>query len=124
MEHPSFHENLKDKINTYVHLCYHHSRSFSKEELFGVTSQLRRATLSIMLNYVEGYARGKDKVHQHFLEIAFGSLQESVYLLEFCKDENYFDVTSYLELKTLADEIGAMLWGIIRKLEQKNTRKA
>ena len=69
-----------------------------------------------MLNYVEGYARNRDKVHKNFLEISYGSLKESKYLLEFSLKEGYMPKEDFDKLSKLADEIGAMLWGILRKL--------
>ncbi|PJB19449.1 four helix bundle protein, partial [Candidatus Falkowbacteria bacterium CG_4_9_14_3_um_filter_36_9] len=57
------------------------TRSFPKDELYGITSQLRRAALSVILNYIEGYARKRDKVYKNFLEISYGSLKEAKYLL-------------------------------------------
>jgi four helix bundle protein len=89
MKHETYHENLKKKIDKFVHLAYKISRSFPREELFGLTSQLRRSALSVMLNYIEGYARNKDKVHKNFLEISYGSLKESIYILHFSMEENY-----------------------------------
>ena len=111
-----FHERLKAIIDEYVHQVYQTTRRFPKEELYGITSQLRRAVISIMLNYVEGYARNRDKVHKNFLEISYGSLKESKYLLEFSLKEGYMPKEDFDKLSKLADEIGAMLWGILRKL--------
>ena len=72
-----FHDELKSKMDEYAHLVYKLTRDFPKEEIYGITSQLRRAALSVILNYVEGYARVKNKVHKNFLEISYGSLKES-----------------------------------------------
>lgn len=65
-----FHEELKSKMDEYAHLVYKVTKSFPREELYGIISQLRRSSLSVVLNYVEGYARGRDKVHRNFLEIS------------------------------------------------------
>ena len=91
-------------------------QNFLKEELFGMTSQLRRASLSVILNYIEGYARVKTKIRRNFLEISYGSLKESKYLLYFSYKEKYLEEKDYQELIKLSEEIGAMLWGIIKKL--------
>jgi len=85
-----FHDNLKIKIDKYVHLVYRFSRSFPKEERYGVVSQIRRSTLSIMLNYIEGYARGGRKETKRFLTISYASLKESKYLLHFSLVESPF----------------------------------
>lgn len=112
----NFHHKLKTKIDDYIHLVYKATRNFPREELYGITSQLRRAAVSIMLNYVEGYARNKVKVHKNFLEISYGSLKESVYLLEFCLKENYLSQQDYDKISMIGNEIGAMIWGILRNL--------
>jgi four helix bundle protein len=111
-----FHDDLKSKMDEYAHFVYKCTRTFPKEELYGVTSQLRRSSLSVILNYVEGYARCKNKVHKNFLEISYGSLKESKYLLHFSLVEKYLSKPDYEKAVALAEDIGAMLWGIIRKL--------
>jgi len=85
-------------MDQYVHLIYKLTRNFPKEELYGVTSQLRRSSLSIILNYIEGYARGKDKIHKNFFEISYRSLKESKYLLYFSLVEGYLSQTNYKKL--------------------------
>lgn len=72
-----FHKELHKLINEFVHKIYDYSQEFPREEMFGLTSQLRRSALSVMLNYVEGYARQRRAVLKNFLEISYGSLQES-----------------------------------------------
>lgn len=66
--------------------------------------------------YIEGYARRRNKVHKNFLEISYGSLKESKYLFHFSLVEKYISSSEHEEVIALAEEIGAMLWGIIRKL--------
>jgi len=116
MKPETYHEKLKKKMDEFVHLVYKAARKFPKEELYGVTSQLRRAALSVILNYIEGYARGRDKVHKNFLEISYGSLKESKYLLHFSFVEKYLSKDDYEKTTKLAEEIGAMLWGVLRRL--------
>lgn len=116
MEHETFHQKLKKTMDEFVHLVYSLTRSFPKEELYGVTSQLRRAAMSVILNYIEGYARGREKVHKNFLEISYGSLKECKYLLYFSFEENFLKGNDYKKVSGLSEEIGAMLWGIISKL--------
>jgi four helix bundle protein len=111
-----FHDVLKKKMDEYAHLVYALTKKFPKDEIYGVTSQLRRAALSVILNYIEGYARQRDKVHKNFLEISYGSLKESKYLLHFSSVEGYISISDYNNVSELAEEIGAMLWGILRRL--------
>ncbi|MFA4872812.1 MAG: four helix bundle protein [Patescibacteria group bacterium] len=117
-----FHQKLRQKMDEYVHFVYALTKKFPHEELYGVTSQLRRAALSVILNYVEGFARNRDTVYRNFLEMSYGSLQESRYLLEFSKKENYMTEGDFQTSMKLADEIGAMLWTTIEGI--KNTSHA
>ncbi|MBU1102157.1 four helix bundle protein [Patescibacteria group bacterium] len=112
----TYHDKLKAKMDEYAHSVYRVTRNFPKEEIYGTVSQLRRSALSVILNYIEGYARIKDKVHKNFLEISYGSLKESKYLLHFCFVEKYLSREEYEKATGLAEDIGKMLWGIIRKL--------
>ena len=111
-------DDLKRKMNTYVHFVYKITKKFPQDELYGVTSQFRRATLSIILNYIEGYARRRPASQLNFLEIAYGSFKESKYLLYFSKEELYILEDEHTIGMQLAEEIGAMLWTEIVSLEK------
>lgn len=65
---------------------------FPKDELYGLTSQIRRASLSIPLNIVEGHSRNSKNEFRQFLKIALGSLAETEYLLSIflCSKRVYF----------------------------------
>lgn len=105
-----FHEELKKKMNLYVHNVYRVTKIFPKDELYGVTSQFRRSALSVILNYIEGFARQTKKMDKFFLRISYASLKESEYLIKFSYDEGYLKENNYIILSKQADEIGAMLW--------------
>ena len=105
-----FHDILKKKMDEFVHLVYRITKDFPKSELYGATSQLRRAALSVILNYIEGYARKKHLVKINFFETAYGSLQESKSLLEFALKEHWLQESDYKAVSQLTEEIGAMLW--------------
>ena len=110
------------KAREFVKDVYLITRKFPREELFGLTSQMRRATISIALNIVEGSGRGTDKDFAHFLDVAFGSALEveaQVILsldLEFITDEEY----NVLNLKV--QEIQKMIKKLIDSLRQKPSR--
>lgn len=74
--------------------------------------------MSVALNYTEGYARFKVKVYKNFLEIAFGSLKETEYLIIFSFEEDYLSEEKYKLLQKMAREIGAMLLGILKNLKE------
>lgn len=114
-----FQEKLKKTMDEFVHFVYRVTRNFPREELFGTTSQIRRAALSIILNYIEGFARRRKAVQLNFLEMSYGSLKETKYLLYFSFKENYLSKKDYEEGLRLAEEIGAMLWSELSSLDKK-----
>ena len=108
-------------MDEFVHLVYRLTKGFPKEELYGVTSQLRRAAISVILNYIEGYARRRRLVKINFFETSYGSLQESKYLLQFGGENRWVkDAGDHKQAMELAGEIGAMLWKTIEGLEHES----
>ena len=89
---------------------YKSTATFPKEEVFGITSQLRRASLSVPTNIAEGYARQNSNIFRNFLDIAYGSLVETKYLLKFSVEVGLLDQETAVELTSLAEETGAILW--------------
>ena len=62
-----YQEKLKAKMKKFAHLVYKISKRFPKDEMYGMTSQVRRASLSVLLNCVEGYARQSIGMTKSFL---------------------------------------------------------
>ncbi|OGH71699.1 MAG: hypothetical protein A2921_03375 [Candidatus Magasanikbacteria bacterium RIFCSPLOWO2_01_FULL_43_20b] len=118
-----FQNRLKKLMHQFVKYTYKVSKQFPKEELYSSVSQARRAALSVVLNYVEGYCRRRFKVKLNFYEIAYGSLGETRYLYYFALDEGWITKEGYTEAVKLADEIGAMLWSEIESVEDKADRE-
>lgn len=96
-------------------LVYELTGAFPKAELFGITSQLRRAALSIPTNIVEGHARKTNKEFKQYINIALGSLAETRYLFNFSQRLGYHSHDTS-ELETLIEETGKVLWSFYRNL--------
>lgn len=111
-----FHVDLKGYLDSYAHLIYDVTITFPTNEQFGLTSQLRRAAISVVLNYTEGYARIRKAVLKNFIEISYGSLKEPLYLVEFSYKRKFMTEKHYLEATKLANIIAKMLWGMLKKL--------
>lgn len=107
---------LQEKTDAYIHFVYAISKKFPKDEIYGARSQIRRAALSIILNFIEGYARKRLAVKLNFWEISYGSLKESKYLLYFAFKEAWISESEYKEGFQMAEEIGAMLWTAMKPL--------
>jgi len=95
---------------------YKLSRSFPKDEIFGLTSQIRRAVTSISLNIAEGSANKSEKEFQRFLEIALRSDYEVMTALEIALRLHYFQKEKFEKLMAEADEIAAMIVGFSKSL--------
>lgn len=113
-----FQLRLKSLMKEYVHYNYRIARLFPKEELFSSASQLKRASLSILLNYIEGFTRLRVKVQGAFFETSYGSLHETLAVLEFAVEEGWIKQEDYDKSAKLADEIGAMLWSEIESVSK------
>jgi len=104
---------LADEV---VLLVYRTTARFPKEEIFGLTSQIRRAAVSVPSNIVEGCARDSETEYLRFLNIAFGSLRELHYQITLSKRLGFLrnEDSSLLEAKVVETEKG--LNGLIRAL--------
>lgn len=96
---------------------YQISENFPKSEIFGLTSQLRRATYSIGLNIAEGCGRETDNEFKRFLHIAYGSANEVEYIYLLSRDLNYISIENYNELNEYVVRIKKMLIKLINKLK-------
>ncbi len=104
------------KSHELVLKIYEITKDFPKDEQFSLTSQIRRAAVSIPSNIVEGKARGSNKEYKRFLLMARGSLEETKYQLLLAKDLKYIDEQTYKEIYRRMDEVGKLLGGLINKL--------
>ena len=95
---------------------YRLTKTFPPEERYGLTSQLRRSTLSVPTNIAEGSKRQTNAEYARFLNIAEGSLAETEYLLMVSRDLGYLSATVTKPLLVEADEIAKMLHGLRAKV--------
>lgn len=97
---------------------YKHTRRWPKEELYGLTSQARRASVSIAANIAEGYGRDNLGYYIQFLRLAQGSLKELETHLLIAQRVEIADSAETAPLLGAAERLGKILRGLIRKLEE------
>lgn len=100
-------------------LVYAATKQYPKEEIYGLTSQVRRAAVSIPSNIAEGYARKSRKEYLQFYSIAYGSTLELETQLILAHDFGYVNDDSFLSIQKLVDEVSRMLHSMILKLNAK-----
>ena len=108
------------KADSLALLVYEATRVFPAHEIYGVTSQLRRAALSIPTNIVEGCGRQHKKELRQFINLALGSLAEVEYLISFCHRLDYLGEQTYQKLETERNEVGRLLWKLYRSLQDEH----
>ena len=111
-------KNFKDvtvwqKAHSFVLEIYKMTQNFPKEELYGLTSQIRRAAVSIPANFVEGFKRKSKNDKLKFYNISMASLEETRYFLILSHDLGYADTD---ELQNSIDEVGKLLFSYSSKL--------
>jgi four helix bundle protein len=98
---------------------YKFTEKFPKHEMFGLTSQLRRAIVSVPANVAEGYAAGGKGQFKRYLDIAQGSLAEVEYYLILAQDLTYVTSSQYEQAESLRAETGFLLHRLIESLDRK-----
>jgi four helix bundle protein len=99
--------------------CYRLTRSFPKEEMFGMTSQIRRASSRIPSNIAEGYGRGHRGEYFQFLRVAQGCLKELETHLLLSVQVELTEPISVTPIVARCDDVGKMLGALIRFLDPK-----
>lgn len=94
------------KAHELVLSIYKATRKFPKEELYGLTSQIRRSSVSVPANIAEGFKKKSKAEKNHFLTIAHCSLEEVRYYLILIRDLKYCEASG---MAVLADEVGKLL---------------
>lgn len=101
----------------FVLAVYQATRQFPKEELFGLTSQLRRAAVSVPANIVEGCARDTEADYLRFLHMSFGSLREAGYYVDLAQRLGFLSQEQSGALLSQYDEVARVLAGLIKSLK-------
>jgi four helix bundle protein len=104
---------------TLVEEIYVQSRQFPQDERFGLTSQLRRAAVSVPSNIGEGARRRRPKANLNHLEIALGSQGELDVQLEIAFRLGYCELADYQRIQERVSRVGRMLNGLIASVKQR-----
>jgi four helix bundle protein len=100
---------------------YKSTKRFSKEELFGIVSQMRRSAVSIPCNISEGYCRNHRKEYVQFLNIALGSCGELETLLSLSRDLGYISQSDFENLYGSRAEVSRILWKLADSLKKRQS---
>ena len=95
---------------------YRITKNFPKEEIFGLTSQMRRAAVSICSNLAEGGSRISGGELKQFVGIARGSAGELKFQLMFANDLGYVGENNFMSIKQKADRVHKMLTGLLKTI--------
>ncbi len=101
-------------------LLYKNTKDFPKDELFGITSQIRRAGISITCNIAEGTSRWSQKEKIRFIEIAYGSLMGVLNCTILASDLEYLSDETYLQIREKVDQVSFMLTNLKKSFENKS----
>lgn len=104
------------KAKLLVSLVYQVTLKFPKYEVYGITSQLRRAVVSIVLNIAEGYVRKSRKDFSRFIDMSIGSCAEVDVLIELSLEFEYLNKQEYVKLTELREEVAKLLFSFRRSL--------
>ena len=114
--------NVWHKAHELTLEIYKATKQFPKEELYGLTSQIRRASSSIPANIAEGCGKSSNPDFARFLQIAFGSANEVEYHLLLAKDLEILDGETYSRLESKLIEVKRMLASLIGKVRNERLR--
>jgi four helix bundle protein len=99
--------------------CYSLTRSYPKEELFGLTSQIRRSSVSVAANIAEGHGRESSGSFVQFLRVAQGSLKETETHLILSERVGLLQPPQLADSMRKCDDIGKMLRALIRAVQER-----
>ena len=101
-----------------VLLTYRATKTFPREELYGLTSQARRAAFAVAANIAEGSAKKGPREFRRYLDIAVGSLAELTYIFRLVKELELVETSKWNELENARDRAGQLTWGLYRSVRR------
>jgi four helix bundle protein len=107
------------KAMDFVEAVYQASKLFPRDELFGLTSQVRRAAVSIPSNIAEGQSRRSSKEFLHFLSVARGSLSEVETQLILSRRLGYLPAGELADLESRSAELGRLINGLTNAIQKR-----
>jgi len=105
------------KAVQFADMVYDITRTFPVDERFGLTNQLRRSAVSISSNLAEGSSRSSETDFARFIEIAYGSLLESVSEMEIARRQKFLNPEIFERTYHHAEDLGRMLSGLRRTVQ-------
>ena len=107
------------KAHQFALMIYEATTDFPRDERYGLTSQLRRASASIPTNIAEGCGRFTDPDFARFLQVAMGSASETEYQILLARDLSYLPMHDYDRLQESVEEIKRMLASLLKTVRHK-----
>ena len=101
-----------------VLLTYRVTKTFPREELYGLTSQARRAAFSVAANIAEGCGKKGPREFRRYLDIALGSLSELSYIFRLVNDLELLETSKWNELDEAREKAGQLTWGLYRSVRR------
>ena len=105
-----------EKAHQLALALYKSTKNFPKEELYGLTSQIRRSSMSIPTNIAEGCGRNTDAEFDRFLQISMGSASETEYQLILARDLEFLPTETHEKLHNDVEEVKRMLASLLKTL--------
>lgn len=100
-------------------MVYRLTEGWPNQERYGLTSQARRAAVSVPANLAEGVAKRGRREFRRYLDIALGSLSELRYLLHLARDLGYVSEAAYAEADVVRDRTGRMIWRLYQAMQER-----
>ena len=111
-----------EKAHELALAAYEGTNNFPKQEMFGLTNQIRRCASSIPANIAEGCGRRGNGEFHRFLQIAMGSASELEYHLLLSRDLKFLDEQTYISLNGRVEEVKRMLASLVRKVDEERSK--